>query len=762
MRVLKTLKKRDSRQFAVVCEAALDDGLRVRFRADGRSMQPNVLDGDTVVVAPISAGKPRRGDIALTKGDRGFVLHRVVGWDKSTGALITRGDAGQQNDAPTAKLLGKVIAIERGSRTISFTARGTNLRHGLRIETRRVLRAVAMRTSRFRSTLAPAVFMLFAFLLHPSAASAQTTLTVTDSATPNPVATGANITYTQTVTNTTATAATGVSITQATPANTLFQSMTPPAGWTCGTKPAVGGTGTVTCTANGTGTLNGNASAIFTLVVQVRPEAVGGSTISNTATVNWTGPAGGGTNNGSTSVTVSGADLSMTQVASVAAISTVAPNSTITYTETVTNNGPNAAVTAVVYQATPPNTTFTSMTAPAGWTCTAPAAGATGQVICTDGANLNSGTTTTAFTYKVTVNPGPAPAAPAAGTTIVNSADVTSTTTDPVVSNNATTTSVLVETTGDSDLAVSMAASPTPVFVSSPITYTIQITNLGLAAGTAVTLTDTLPASLTGASATTTQGSCAPPAAGVITCNIGAVAYPLATPITVTVTGTTQGTATTMTNVAAVATTGTDPVNGNNSVTVLTVVQPLVCATPGKDGAGGTLTGVVNAYYPPGAGVGTVAAGATSILLGAAAGAPAAQTSISSGDLLLIIQMQDATTNTNAATRNTGAYGDGVAGDPGYGSNESRQLGTFRICDGDQRGTGNCGWRHGHVYWHGFGRRPAEYVRKYCCGSCGESHGRTGDVPSDSRASIHFSDVGIWPTRAGMERGDRRSSCVGC
>ncbi len=61
-----------------------------------------------------------------------------------------------------------------------------------------------------------------------------------------------------------------------------------------------------------------------------------------------------------------------------------------------------------------------------------------------------------------------------------------------------------------------------------------------------------------------------------------------------------------MTNIAAVSTTGTDPVSGNNSVAVLTVVQPLVCATPGKDGAGGTLTGVVNAYYPPGAGVGTV------------------------------------------------------------------------------------------------------------------------------------------------------------
>ncbi len=237
-------------------------------------------------------------------------------------------------------------------------------------------------------------------------------------------------------------------------------------------------------------------TATFAFIVQVDPETLGGSTITDTVSINstTTDPNPGNNSLQSNAITVQGADLSMTQVASVTAVSTVAPDSTITYTETVTNNGPNAAVTAVLYQATPPNTTFASVTPPAGWTCgTVPAVGATGQVICTDGANLNSGTTTTAFTYVVTVNPGPTPPAPAAGTTIVNSADVTSTTTDPVVSNNATTTSVLVETTGDSDLAVSMTASPTPVFVSSPITYTIQITNLGLAAGTGVSVVDTLP-----------------------------------------------------------------------------------------------------------------------------------------------------------------------------------------------------------------------------------------------------------------------------
>jgi uncharacterized repeat protein (TIGR01451 family) len=670
VRVLKTIEKRDSRQFAVVCEAALGESLRVRFHADGQSMQPNVLDGDTVVVAPISAaGKPARGDIALTRGDGGFVLHRVVGVDAVTGGIITRGDAGLENDPSAARLLGKVIAIERDGKTYSLTSPGTAWRHSVRTQSRRLQRGGMRMASRFRSAIVPAIFMLFAFLLHGVTAGAQTTLTVSDSGSPNPVATGSNITFAQTVTNTTGTGATGVSITQTTPTGTVFESMTPPGtGWSCGTLPAVGGTGTVKCTA--TAGLAGNATAAFSLVVQVDPEAVGGSTITSTVTVNWTGPSGGGTNNGSGSVTVSGADLAMTQLASATA---AAPGATITYTETVTNNGPSASATPVLYQQTPPNTTFSSIAAPSGWTCTSPAVGATGKVICTDGSSLNSGSTATGFSFVVTINPGPTPAAPASGTTILNSADVTSATTDPVASNNSTTTSVLVETSGDSDLALSMSASPTPVFVSSTITYSIQVRNLGLAAGTAVTVVDTPPTTLAGASATTTQGSCAALTGGTITCTLGTVAYPLGAPITITVTGTSPGTAQTITNSATVATTGTDPVSANNSVTVMTVVQPLVCSTPGKDGAGGTLSGIVNTYFPPGAGVTGAAAGTTSIVLGAAAAAPAAQTPIAIGDRLLIIQMQNATINST----NTSSYGDGVPGDPGSGSTSLGSSGLF-------------------------------------------------------------------------------------
>lgn len=85
-----------------------------------------------------------------------------------------------------------------------------------------------------------------------------------------------------------------------------------------------------------------------------------------------------------------------------------------------------------------------------------------------------------------------------------------------------------------------------------------------------------------------------------------------------------------------------------------TLATALNCATPGKDGAGGSLSGVVNTYYPA-AGFGTLAAGSTSLNLGSPAGTGI---SITTGDLLLIIQMQHADINST----DTDSYGDGVAG----------------------------------------------------------------------------------------------------
>lgn len=81
-----------------------------------------------------------------------------------------------------------------------------------------------------------------------------------------------------------------------------------------------------------------------------------------------------------------------------------------------------------------------------------------------------------------------------------------------------------------------------------------------------------------------------------------------------------------------------------------------LCATPGKDGVG-AITGIVNSYYP-GAANTIVPIGATSIAVGPINTA-GSTTPIAAGDLILIIQMQDATINST----DTDAYGNGTGGD---------------------------------------------------------------------------------------------------
>ena len=94
---------------------------------------------------------------------------------------------------------------------------------------------------------------------------------------------------------------------------------------------------------------------------------------------------------------------------------------------------------------------------------------------------------------------------------------------------------------------------------------------------------------------------------------------------------------------------------------------PAVCATPGRDGSSAVLTGVVNTYFP---GTGTAAAGATSVGVGAPRGAAA---TIAAGDLLLVVQMQDATINTT----NSNVYGSGSSANGGSGQTSVRNSGLY-------------------------------------------------------------------------------------
>jgi uncharacterized repeat protein (TIGR01451 family) len=210
------------------------------------------------------------------------------------------------------------------------------------------------------------------------------------------------------------------------------------------------------------------------------------------------------------------------------------------------------------------------------------------------------------------------------------------------------------------DVEVTQRALNDPVVPGGVLTYTFSIANNGPSSATGVTLTDTIPAATTFISSNTTLGSCS--GTTTVTCNLGTMTNGQTATVTIQVQAPLAG-GLIAANTGTVTTATTDPATPNTaSAQAYSLVQATVCGTqPGKDGAGGTLAGIVNSYWP---GTANAAVGATTITVGARRGAAV---SITSGDLVLIIQMQDAAINSN----NDDRYGNGngiTGGTTGIGS----------------------------------------------------------------------------------------------
>jgi uncharacterized repeat protein (TIGR01451 family) len=124
-------------------------------------------------------------------------------------------------------------------------------------------------------------------------------LSVTKTDSPDPVAAGANLSYTITVHNSGPLAAAST-LTDSVPTNTTFVSVSPSVGCTL---PSVGGTGTVSCPV---ASLSSGGNATFTLVVNVNPGTLSGTTISNTASVSSAVPDPVSANNSDVETTTVG------------------------------------------------------------------------------------------------------------------------------------------------------------------------------------------------------------------------------------------------------------------------------------------------------------------------------------------------------------------------------------------------------------------------------------------------------------------------
>ncbi len=106
----------------------------------------------------------------------------------------------------------------------------------------------------------------------------------------------------------------------------------------------------------------------------------------------------------------------------------------LTWAVTVTNAGTAAAETVQLSDALQASTTFVSLSAPAGWSCSTPAVGSNGTVSCSI-ASFPAGSA--AFRIVTTVD-----RATAAGTVLSNTATVTSATADPNSTDTTTTATV--------------------------------------------------------------------------------------------------------------------------------------------------------------------------------------------------------------------------------------------------------------------------------------------------------------------------------
>jgi uncharacterized repeat protein (TIGR01451 family) len=308
------------------------------------------------------------------------------------------------------------------------------------------------------------------FTLTNLAPSADLAVTKTGPAT---VTAGANITYGVTVTNLGPGAAQSVTLTDTLPSGETFSSQSQ------NTGPAftLGHTGNAI--SDTISTLAAGASATFTFVATVNANQANGTTLTNTAiaTTTTTDPTPTDNNNtGTTSAMVTtSADLSIGKTGTAAAVA----GQNVTYTLSVTNNGPSDAQNVMVTDTLPTGETFVSAS--------------TGSGAGTTYSSGNLGTLAASASTTITIVAMVSPSVPS-GSMLTNTATVSSSTTDPTSADNTATFNTTVSTSAD--VAITKTG-PSTVTAGVNVTYSITTTNNGPSDAQGVTTSDTLPGNTT-------------------------------------------------------------------------------------------------------------------------------------------------------------------------------------------------------------------------------------------------------------------------
>ncbi|MBB5639363.1 putative repeat protein (TIGR01451 family)/gliding motility-associated-like protein [Pedobacter cryoconitis] len=328
-----------------------------------------------------------------------------------------------------------------------------------------------------------------------------------------------------------------------------------PAGYTY--LPSTPGVGTYNST-TGVWTI-GNLAAGGTATFTINAKVLGAGPYANTATVSATEFDANTSNNTATATTtpIAPYDLAVVKTATPA---TAIAGQPLTYTITLTNNGPSPIL------ATDPINVTDNL--PAGFTASTYTA-ATGTYNSADGTwtglTLASGQSTT---LAIAGTVSPTATGPLSNTAVVATPPGI---TDPVPGNNTSTISTPLNRV--LDLGVTKTSNPTTVIAGQPITYTITLTNngpTGLLTTDIVNVTDNLPAGFTATSYT--------PANGTYTSSNGnwtGLALASGQSTTLVIAGTSSPSASgTLTNTVTLTppTGTTDPIPGNNTATTPTTV----------------------------------------------------------------------------------------------------------------------------------------------------------------------------------------------
>jgi uncharacterized repeat protein (TIGR01451 family) len=179
----------------------------------------------------------------------------------------------------------------------------------------------------------------------------------------------------------------------------------------------------------------------------------------------------------------------------------------LTYTLTITNDGPVGTSAVLLTDTLPAQLTFVS-SIPGSPGCTSK----TGKLICALG-DLDAHTSKQVI-LAAQVNP-------MASGTITNTAIVTSALSDPNQQNNTASEGTVVVPAA-ADLSLGVVSSPDPVIAGQFLTYTLTITNNGPSSVASIVVTDTLPVLVDFVSSTPGSPGCTH--SGIlVTCHLGAM-----------------------------------------------------------------------------------------------------------------------------------------------------------------------------------------------------------------------------------------------